>query len=139
MDEKLSKRINAELENIDEVLKEMPSYEKLPYLSMLELAGAAAFLHNFYHGIENILKQIFLSKNFEIPEGKSSHKELLENSAKNKILSDELKDSLGEYLAFRHFFSHAYAFDLYADKMEPLVQNSKRIYISFKTEISKFL
>ncbi len=121
MNEKLSKRVSAELENIDEVLEEMPPFEKLPYLSTLELAGAAALLHNFYNGIENILKQIFISENIAIPEGKSSHKELLENSVKNKIISDELKNSLSEYLAFRHFFSNAYAFDLYADKMEPLV------------------
>lgn len=139
MDENLSKRVNAELENIDEVLKEMPSYEKLPYLSALELAGAAALLHNFYNGIENIFKQIFISENIEIPEGKSSHKEFLESAVKNKIISYELKNSLGEYLAFRHFFSHAYSFDLHADKMEPLVQNLKQIYFNLKKEISKFL
>ena len=139
MDEKLSKRVSAELENIDEVLDEMPSYEKLPYLSTLELAGTAALLHNFYNGIENIFKQIFISENIEIPEGKSSHKELLESAVNNKIISNGLKNSLGEYLAFRHFFSHAYAFDLYADKMEPLVRNSKQIYFSFKKEISNYI
>ena len=31
MDERLSKKINAELENIDEVFEEIPSHEKLPY------------------------------------------------------------------------------------------------------------
>ena len=139
MDEKLSKRIHAELENIDEVLEQIPSYEKLPFLSTLELAGAAALLHNFYNGIENILKQIFISENIEIPEGKSSHKELIESAVNSKILSNELKNTLGEYLAFRHFFSHAYAFDLYADKMEPLVQNSKVVYSSFKKEIINYL
>ncbi len=139
MDERLSKKINAELENIDEVFEEIPSHEKLPYLSTLELAGAAALLHNFYNGIENILKQIFISENIEIPEGKSSHKELIETAVKNQIISEELKNTLGEYLAFRHFFSHAYAFDLYADKMEPLVQKSKEVYSNFKKEISKYL
>ena len=71
--------------------------------------------------------------------GKSSHKELLKSNVKNKIISDGLKNSFGEYLAFRHFFSHAYAFDLYADKMEPLVQNSQQVYNNFKIEISKFI
>ncbi len=139
MDERLSKKIKAELENIDEVFKEIPSHEKLPYLSTLELAGTAALLHNFYNGIENILKQIFISNNIEIPEGKSSHKELIETAVKSKIISEELKNTLGEYLAFRHFFSHAYAFDLYADKMDPLVQNSKEVYLNFTKEISEYL
>ena len=139
MDEKLSKRIKAELENIDEVFNEIPSHTKLPYLSTLELAGVAALLHNFYNGIENILKQILSSKDIIIPKGKSWHKELLEISVTNKIISEENKNSLGQYLAFRHFFSHAYAFDLYADKMEPLVENSQEVYSNFKKEISKYL
>ncbi len=137
--DKLSQKINAELENIDEVFNEIPSQTKLPYLSMLELAGVAALLHNFYNGIENILKQILLSKDIIIPEGKSWHKELLEISVRNKVISEENKNSLGQYLAFRHFFSHAYAFDLYADKMEPLVENSQEVYSNFKKEISKYL
>ena len=139
MDEKLSNRVKAELENIDEVFEEIPSYEKLPFLSTLELAGTAALLHNFYYGIENILKQIFKSKSIEIPEGKSSHKELIENAVRNKIISEKLKIILGEYLAFRHFFSHAYAFDLYANKMVPLVKNLKEVYSKFKKEIDSYL
>lgn len=137
--DKLSIRIKAEIENIDEVFKEIPAHEKLPYLSTLELAGVAALLHNFYNGVENILKQIFISQNITIPEGKAWHKELLEIAVKNKVISEECKNSFGEFLAFRHFFSHAYAFDLYADKMEPLVEKSKEVYSNFKEEISKYL
>lgn len=40
---------------------------------------------------------------------------------------------------FRHFFSHAYALDLHSDKMEPLVENSRKVYSDFKKEISKYL
>jgi len=137
--DKLSQKINAELENIDEVFKEIPSHQKLPYLSTLELAGVAALLHSFYNGIENILKQILSAYNIVIPEGKSWHKELLEISVKSEIISEECKNSLGQYLAFRHFFSHAYAFDLYSEKMEPLVEDSEKIYSIFKKEISKYL
>ncbi|MDO8550748.1 MAG: hypothetical protein Q7S39_11450 [Ignavibacteria bacterium] len=134
--DKLSQRIIAELENINEVLEEIPSHLKLPNLSTLELAGVATLLHNFYNGIENILKQIFVSQKIIIPEGKSWHKELLEIAVENKIISDKCKNYLGQYLAFRHFFSHAYALDLYADKMEPLVESSREVYLIFKKEIS---
>ncbi|MCF8354998.1 MAG: hypothetical protein K9H48_11140 [Melioribacteraceae bacterium] len=135
----LSQRIKAELENIDEIFNEMPSYLKLPNLSTLELAGVAALLHNFYNGIENILKQIILSHKLEITVGESWHKELLELAFSQDFISKDCKNSLAQYLAFRHFFSHAYALDLYPDRMEPLVKNSKEVYEIFKKDIDKFL
>ena len=136
---RLSQKIEAELENIDEILNEMPSHSSLSLLSTLELAGVAALLHNFYNGIENILKQIFMSQKITIPEGHSWHKDLIEQAVKEGIISEECKNNLGQYLAFRHFFSHAYALDLYPDKMEPLVENSKNLYSTFKNDINKFL
>ena len=71
-------------------------------------------LHNFYNGIENILKQIILSKKIEVPGGESWHKELLELALAKEFISKDCTNNLAQYLAFRHFFSHAYALDLYA-------------------------
>ena len=135
----LSLKIRAELENIDEIFNEMPSHSELPKLSTLELAGVAALLHNFYNGVENILKQIFISQKISVPDGQSWHKDLLEKAAKEEIISDECKILFGQYLAFRHFFSHTYALDLYPEKMEPLVENCQILYSIFKNDISKFL
>lgn len=135
---RLPQKIKAELENIDEIFRELPPYTSLHRLSTLELAGVAALLHNFYNGIENILKQIFASQKISVPEGESWHKELLEKAVTEKIISDECKNNLGQYLAFRHFFSHAYALDLYPSKMEPLVENSQTVYSIFKKDINKF-
>lgn len=56
MDKRSSKKIKAKLENIDEVIKEIPSHKKIPYLFTIELAGAAAIHHNIYNGIEIMLK-----------------------------------------------------------------------------------
>jgi hypothetical protein len=71
------KRVEAEYEEIERTLTSMPKADKLPYLSELEIAGVATFLHNFYNGIENILKQILLSQDMDIPQGASWHQELL--------------------------------------------------------------
>lgn len=99
----LKEKIEAEYENIEQALNEMPIHTQLPNLSILELAGVATFLHNFYNGIENILKQIFIARNISLPTGNSWHKDLLNDAADNNIISSKAKAMLKEYLAFRHF------------------------------------
>ena len=93
-------------------------------------------MHNFYNGIENIIKLIFKDRGIDIPEGASWHKELLNLAKKNGIISGSVLNEIGEYLAFRHFFSHAYALDLYVDKLEPLVEKINKVYQNFKQEVN---
>ena len=131
----LQDKINLDIENIDRVFAELPHHDVLSELSMLELAGVATLLHNFYNGVENILKQILYEKGIPVPQGRSWHKEILNLSEKEKIISPQIKNRLGEFLAFRHFFSHAYALDLYAEKMQPLVKSASTLYEEFKKEI----
>jgi len=133
----LKEKVEAEFENIEHTLNEMPAYTQLSNLSILELAGVATLIHNFYNGIENILKQIFIALNLSLPAGDSWHKDLLNNAVENNIISSKAKEKLKEYLAFRHFFSHAYALDLYPERMEPLVERCEETYLFFKDEINK--
>lgn len=128
--------IEAEYEAIDRTLFSLPSLP-LAGLSQLELAGAAALLHNFYNGVENIIKQVFLAKSLKIPEGQSWHRDLLLKAVNDKVISTSLGEDLKRFLAFRHFFSHAYSLDILPEKIEPLVANAPNTFGALRKEIAK--
>ena len=129
--------IDAECENIQNVLEQLPSHESLHGLSVLELAGVSTFLHNFFNGVENVLKQIFKERGILLPTGASWHRELLNTARSEGIISGSVMDVLTPYLAFRHFFTHGYSIDLDPEKLESLVCDADSVYSSFKESIDE--
>ncbi len=82
----------AELENLDKVVAEMESLlsmQKTGY-TVIELSAAAAFLHNFYNGVENIFKRIFKYMNFQHIQSDTWHKDMLNMALENKIINRAL-------------------------------------------------
>ncbi|MDP2754197.1 MAG: DUF86 domain-containing protein [Nitrospirota bacterium] len=136
MDE-LHKRILAEKENVEIALDNLKYTMARNEKTVIELAAIATFLHNIYNGIENILKQILRAKGIEIPESATWHKELLNLSESQGIISENLADQLYEYLTFRHFFVHAYGFMLDEAHLEVLANNIPEIWLQFTKEIEK--
>jgi len=135
----LHEYIEAELENIERVVSELPDCDSLSKLSSLELAGAGALIHNFYNGIENILKQVIVSHGKELPGGSSWHRDIVNTATSYNIISQSTADELRRYLAFRHFFSHGYSFDLDREQIVPLVKDIPKTLDLFRSDISKAL
>ncbi|MBN2546036.1 MAG: hypothetical protein JXB50_09585 [Spirochaetes bacterium] len=98
-----------------------------------------ALLHNFYSGIENIIKQIFNEYHFAIPDDQSWHKTLLSEAVNNEIITDKVKYNLEKYLTFRHFFIHSYSLMLKENLIKPLINNVFETYECFKKDIKKYL
>jgi uncharacterized protein YutE (UPF0331/DUF86 family) len=120
---KVHEQVEAEFENIEHTLVEMPDFESLPNLSSLELAGLAALIHNFYNGIENILKQLVNAAGKKLPDGPSWHQDLINTAVVNNIISESTAKKLRQYLAFRHFFSHGYSFELDPKRIGNLIKD----------------
>ncbi len=128
-------RIEAEFEAIERTLAAFPE-RPLTELSELELAGVAALLHNFYNGVENILKQILAARNIAIPQNSPSwHRDILLKVVEEGCISSSLAEELRLFLAFRHFFTHGYAMDLSANRMLPLTDHIYTVFTQLKEQI----
>ena len=132
-------RIEAEYEAIEKVIVTLPDAFNLEDLSELELAGAAALLHNMYNGIENVMKQFLLAHDLRMPSGESWHRDLLLKIASEDLVTESTAEELKRYLAFRHFFNHAYALDLDPDRLKPLIADARRVFDALKKDIDRRL
>lgn len=135
----LKEKVNVEMENLTMVLEELEKVKDKPNKTTVELAGIATFLHNFYLGVENILKQILISKQIQIPSSETWHSDLLTIATDKGIITEHTKKQLAKYLAFRHFFTHAYSFFLDGTKLKTLVDTIFDVYSLFKKEIDATL
>jgi len=110
----------------------------------IELSALAATLHSFYTGIENIFKRVAMELDGEPVRGDAWHRELLlrmktATGRRPALLSEELHDTLNEYLRFRHVFRNAYSFDLDWRKMSPLVLRLEDTFQKLENALEDFL
>ena len=110
----------------------------------IELSALAALLHSFYTGVENIFKRVTVELDGEPVRGEAWHRELLlrmktPTPHRPALLSEELHDTLNEYLRFRHVFRNAYAFDLDWLKMAPLVLRIEETFQKLEMALVDFL
>jgi hypothetical protein len=130
-------RVAAGVENVERTLRAVPPPSRCTELSALELAGVAILLHNFYNGVESILKQVLQSWSVEMPTGDSWHRDLLALARDRDLITTGTLKALAPYLAFRHFVSHAYALDLQAPRVEALVQSLNTAFDALKRDVSR--
>jgi predicted nucleotidyltransferase len=86
--------------------------------SQFELHGLAAYLHQFYTGVESIFERLAIGLGESLPRGEYWHFDLLNQMAEPQegkrpaVIDEPLRARLKDYLAFRHFFRHAYGYTL---------------------------
>ncbi len=144
---RLKKQIAVEEAEIAELIafhRELLDTGKQRSLTGIELSAAAAFLHSFYSGIENLFRRITIELDDELPRSGDWHRQLLRSMAQStthrpRVISDEFQQQLKEYLQFRHLFRNIYTFRLSWERMEPLVLGSERLAQALLAELSDFV
>ena len=131
----------AEFQNMALVLNELSSVVRpgKEQYSVADIAAISTFIHNFYNGVENIIKRLLIAENVTVQSSPSWHKELLKTAAEKDIVSKEMHDTLSEYLAFRHFFIHAYAFIVEWEEMKALAEDVNNVFESFKFAVNDYI
>ena len=113
--------------------------------SLRDVTAAAAFLAQFYTGIENILKRISYFHNVALPDGEGWHVELFQRfsspgqSPLPTLFDPEFATSLAPYRRFRHVALHSYGFDLQWDKMKDGIKAVPSIFHTFTSLVETYL
>ena len=100
-------------------------------------------LHSFYNGFENIFKRVAAELDGGLPSGEFWHRELMDSMTmpcreRSAVLSAQSIERLDDYLEFRHFFRHAYIFDLHWGRMKTLVLGSEETLQLVEGELDRF-
>ena len=147
LDEALRRLIVRELEEIDVLLAKSSSLLETPTdvePSFERIAALSAVLNSFYTGLERIFERIAKEIDTKQPEGERWHIELLKQVARQTevrpaVISEDSRQRLRDYLAFRHRSRHAYAHYLVWDSMAQLVAGTSQTWNIVHSEILQFV
>ncbi len=144
--DKLRKQVTLERQQLHRLLESYrPLVEKCAVSPPddIELAALAAMLHSFYNGLENIFKRVAEELDGGLPSCEFWHRELMDSMTmpsreRSAVLSERLIEQLDDYLEFRHFFRHAYTFDLRWDRMKTLVLGCEETLQLVEGDLDRF-
>ena len=146
--DELREAIDIELEAMQVIVNELGAIQldlKRREPTLREKTAAAAFLAQFYNGVENILKRISLFCSISLPTSETWHVDLFKlfsepnNSDLSLLLDDELALALSPYRRFRHVAFHSYGFEIDWDRMAEGVEQVGTIFERFKANLSDYL
>jgi len=146
--EELEEEITVELESLESTVNELQSLQgdvvgREP--TVREKTAAAAFLAQFYNGVENILKRLSRYHNVAIPSGETWHVDLFQLYCSPikpdlpTLLDKVMSVALAPYRRFRHVAFHGYGFQLEWERMAEGVAGIQNVFSRFKSSLSEYM
>jgi len=113
--------------------------------SVREKTAAAAFMAQFYGGVENILKRISRFHGVQLPTGDTWHIDLFKmfcipaSEPLPALFDDAQAASMASYRKFRHVVYHGYGFQLDWHRMQEGLKNIAEVFQSFQSVALRYL
>ena len=110
-----------------------------------EKTAAAAFVAQFYGGIENILKRIHCYHGVVLPDGDAWHIETFQRFCPPGygplpvLFDDQLMTTLAPYRKFRHVVYHSYGVQLDWERMSEGLSRIEVARDCFRSAVGKYL
>jgi len=147
LDENLKIKIEYEIFRIDKQItdaKPLLDLCKIKEPDFVEITATAQILHSFYNGIESVIMLFIKNSGEKLPNDIHWHKTLFEmafgkNSKNIKIINDDIKEKIEDYLSFRHFIRHSYSSELKWNEMAPLVKVLDETWKIIKSNFEMFI
>ena len=102
-------------------------------------------LHNLYCAYEDLFKIVAATFENNIEEGITWHKELIRRMTisikgiRPNLICAESMNLLSELRSFRHFFRHAYGYELDPGKVKLVLEKAAGLKEAFTKDVNKFL
>lgn len=102
-------------------------------------------LHNLYCAYEELFQAVAEAFENNVEKGLTWHKELLRRMSvtiegiRPKLISEEALQLVSELRAFRHFFRHAYAYELDRGKIKFVLEKALKLKNIFLEDLAIFL
>lgn len=141
----LKSELDAQIKEIERLFSDIDDRKKGAKRSKAKLESLAYKLHNLYCAFEDLFKTVARHFENQVEDIARYHKELLKrmslqiDGVRPALLSEEAFKILGDLRAFRHFFRHAYAYELKHEKVKPVIQSADKLRVLYKGEIERFL
>ena len=141
----LKAQIEAQVKEIKKIFREIEDRKKQARESNAMLESLGYKLHNLYCAFEDLFKIVARYFENKVEDLARYHKELLHRlslsieGVRPALISVESRKELDELRAFRHFFRHAYSYELKYEKIITPLESANRLRGLYQQDIDLFL
>jgi len=139
----LKAELNAQLSEIEDIYKKLEDRRKKRGKAGIE--SIAYQLHNLYCAFEDLFKIVAETFENHIQDKTKYHMELLKRmtvsieGVRPQLLSQESYILLDNLRSFRHFFRHAYSYEIDVRKVRIVLDDADKLREMYKKDVEIFL